>query len=308
MKKLIILGLIAPLCIGLAHANDDNNRHSNASITISDDPQNGNCSDQLRVNETEFPANVRDEETKTIPNQPLTIKGEENGGIAVTTWDKPEISLKFCKQVAAADEATAHKLLAETHLEIDGSQISVHVSKEEGDYALGTLILVKAPRDANLNLHVQNGGISLNNFNGTAEAHAQNGGISFRRSTGKLTASAENGGVSIKDCGGDVTADVENGGLSIALQDNWDGKGLAAHAANGGLVLSVPKTFNGGLEVAASRETSLICRDQICEAGDRTIEGGHKVFRMGGGNPQVKASTENGGIIIQERDRHRGEL
>jgi hypothetical protein len=92
------------------------------------------------------------------------------------------------------------------------------------------------------------------------------------------------------------------------LQDNWDGKGLEAHAVNGGLVLSVPKTFNGGLEVAALRETSLICKDEICDAGDRSVEGGHKVFHMGGGNPQIKATTENGGIIIQERDHHRGEL
>jgi DUF4097 and DUF4098 domain-containing protein YvlB len=307
MKKLIILGLIAPLCLGLAQALDDEHRGSHASITMNSDSPNENCTDQLRVNEAEFRANMRDEETKTIPNQPLTIKGEDNGGIAVSTWDSPEFSLKLCKQVAAADEATARKVLAETHLEINGSQISVQVPKED-DFVLGTLIVVKAPRNATLDLHVQNGGVSLNNFTGTAEAHAQNGGISLRHSSGKLTAKAENGGVSIKDCGGEVTAEVENGGLSIALPEHWDGKGLEAHAQNGGLVISVPKTFNGGLEVAALRETSLICRDDICSAGERSVEGGHKIFRMGGANPQVKASTENGGIIIQERDHHRGEL
>ena len=150
--------------------------------------------------------------------------------------------------------------------------------------------------------------MSLTNFTGTAEAHAENGGISFKRSTGKLTAQAQNGGISIKDCGGDVTAKVENGGLSIALPDRWEGKGLEAHTRNGGLVLSLPKTFAGGLEVVASEHTSIICKDNACDAGERTWDSGHKLFRMGGTNPQVRATTENGGIVIEDRSRARGEL
>jgi len=217
------------------------------------------------------------------------------------------VGLKLCKQVSINDESEGRKVLAETRLEINGSQVSVHAPNGE-NHSLGTLLLVKVPKNADLNLHVQNGGISLNGFTGTAIAHAQNGGISFSGSTGKLTAEAQNGGVSIKDCGGDVTAKVENGGLSIVLPERWEGKGLDAHAQNGGLVVSVPKNFNGGLEVAASEHTSIICKDDACKAGERTWDNGHKLFRMGGANPQVKASTENGGIVIAERGHARGEL
>ena len=76
-------------------------------------------------------------------------------------------------------KAKAASLLAETRLEINGSKISVH-TPEEDHHSLGTVLLVKAPKDANLNLSVHNGGVSLNGFTGTAEAHAQNGGISFQ--------------------------------------------------------------------------------------------------------------------------------
>jgi DUF4097 and DUF4098 domain-containing protein YvlB len=215
--------------------------------------------------------------------------------------------LKLCKQIAVDDESEGRRLLAETHLEINGGTISIH-TPSENHHSLGTVLLVKVPKDANLKMKVQNGGISLSNFSGTAEAHAQNGGISFRRSTGKLTAEAQNGGISIKDCGGEVSAHVENGGLSIALPERWEGKGLEAHARNGGLVVAVPKTFSGGLEVAASEHTSIICKDDICNAGERTWDNGHKLFRMGGANPQVRAQTENGGIVIEERGHVRGEL
>jgi DUF4097 and DUF4098 domain-containing protein YvlB len=306
MKEMIALCLALPLCAVLARAAERPN-WSDSTVTMNDNSASDDCRDHLRVGNDEYRASVRDEEIKTLPNQPLTITAEHNGGIQVTTWDKPEFSLKLCKQIAIDDENEGRKLLADTRLEINGSKISVH-APEENHHSLGTVLLVKAPRNADLNLNVHNGGVSLTNFTGTAEAHAENGGISFRRSNGKLTAEAENGGISIKDCGGDVSAKVENGGLSIALPERWEGKGLEAHARNGGLVVSLPKTFAGGLEVVASEHTSIICKGNACDAGERTWDNGHKLFRMGGTNPQVRATTENGGIVIQDRSQTRGEL
>ena len=306
MKKLIALCLTLPLYLAVAHAGE-HHTGSGSTVTMNDDSTSDDCREHLRVGDNDYRANVRDEEIRSIPNQPLTITAEQNGGIQVTTWDKPEVSLKLCKQIAVDDESEGRKLLAETRLEINGSKISIHVP-EQNHHSLGTLLLVKAPKNATLNLSVHNGGVSLSNFIGTAEAHAENGGISFRRSTGKLTAEAQNGGISIKDCGGDVIAKVENGGLSITLPEHWEGKGLEAHAQNGGLVVSVPKNFNGGLEVVASEHTSIICKDDACNAGERTWDSGHKLFRMGGANPQVRATTENGGIVIEDRSRGRGEL
>jgi DUF4097 and DUF4098 domain-containing protein YvlB len=306
MRKLIVFGLTLPLCLVLARAGE-HRTGSGSTVTMNDDSASDDCRDHLRVGNDDYRASVRDEETRTIPNQPLTIKAEQNGGIQVTTWDKPEVSLKLCKQIAVDDESEGRRLLAQTRMEINGSNISIR-TPEENHHSLGTLLLVKAPKNANLNLSVHNGGVSLSGFIGTAEAHAENGGISFRRSSGKLTAEAQNGGISIKDCGGDVSAKVENGGLSIALPEHWEGKGLEAHAHNGGLVVAVPKTFNGGLEVVASEHTSIICKDDVCNAGERTWDGGHKLFRMGGANPQVRATTENGGIVIEDRSRTRGEL
>jgi DUF4097 and DUF4098 domain-containing protein YvlB len=304
VKKLIVLGLVLPLCLGVARAQS---RGHNSTVTMNDDSASDDCRDHLRVGNDDYRTTVHDEEVKTVANQPLTITAEHNGGIQVTTWDKAEVSLKLCKEIAVDDESEGRKLLAETRLEINGGSISVH-APEGNHHSLGTVLLVKTPRDANVNLKVHNGGVSLSGFTGTAVAHAQNGGISFKRSSGKLTAEAQNGGISIKDCGGEVSAHVQNGGLSITLPERWEGKGLDAQARNGGLVVSVPRNFNGGLEVMASDHTSIICKDEVCNAGERTWDDGHRIFRMGGANPQVKASTVNGGIVIQERGHTRGEI
>jgi DUF4097 and DUF4098 domain-containing protein YvlB len=275
---------------------------------MNDDTSSDDCSRHLRLGSDDYRASVRDEETRTVANQPLSITAAHNGGIQVSTWDKPEISIKLCKQAAAEDEAGARKLLAETKLEINGGKISVRTPETAGDFSLGTLLLVRTPKGAELETEAYNGGISFNRFDGTAKAHTQNGGIALKNSTGKLTVDAQNGGISIKDCSGDINANVQNGGLSISLPSQWEGKGLEAHTHNGGLVVAVPESVQMGVEIAGSEHTSIICKDDVCQNAQRTWDERGKVLRFGSGNAQVHATTVNGGIVVQRREHSRAEL
>jgi DUF4097 and DUF4098 domain-containing protein YvlB len=298
MRRALSLLLVLPLW-AVASAGQ-NQSHSN-TVTMNDDSASDDCAQHLRVYNDEYRASVRGEETRTVPNQPLTITAEHNGGIQVTTWDKAEISLKLCKQVAADDEATARKIVNESELQVSGGNVIVITPEYSQDHSIGTVLLVKAPKGANLDMSVHNGGISLNGFNGTAKAHAKNGGISFKRSTGTLVAEAQNGGVSIKDCSGDVNARVQNGGLSISLPEQWEGKGLEAHTQNGGLTVAVPKNLNTAVEIATSEHTSIICKDDVCNDAQRTWDNGHKMLRFGSGNPLIRATTVNGGVVVHAR-------
>jgi hypothetical protein len=308
MTRFAAVFLALCVCIWLAHPKEGAHAWQNSTVTMNDDSFSDDCSRHLRVGHDDFSASVRDEEVRTLPNQPLNLIAGRNGGIQVSTWDKPEVSIKFCKQVAARDEATARKALADTRLEIGSGKVSVHVPESDDGFSLGTLLLVRTPRGAELELEAFNGGISLNRFSGTAKARTQNGGIALKNSDGNLTVQAQNGGISIKDCGGDVNATVQNGGLSISLAEQWQGKGLEAHTHNGGLVVAVPSNISTGVEIAASEHTSIICKDDVCQDGQRTWDGGRKILRFGSGNPQVHATTVNGGVVVQRREHSRAEL
>ena len=300
MKRIAVSFLVVLSGVWLAQA--EGHRHgASISMSMNDEALNDDCNAHLQVSGTEFKSVMRDEQSQTLPNQPLTIHAEHNGGIQVTTWDKPEFAIKLCKQVASDNDELGRKILSETKLKVEGSTVSVSAPTNNEDYSLGALLMVKAPKDATLNLSVHNGGISLRRFSGTAEAEAVNGGISARQSTGKLTLKAQNGGVSIKDCSGDVTANVQNGGLSLGLPERWEGKGLDAHTQNGGLIITLPKNFNSGLEVIGSEYVSIVCRGTACDNGQRTWDDGHRMFRLGNSPAQVHASTVNGGIVIQDR-------
>jgi DUF4097 and DUF4098 domain-containing protein YvlB len=308
MKGWIALALALPLFVWAGEtAGNPGSRHS--TISMNDDGVSDDCSEHLRVYNDDFRSSIRDEETSSLPNQPLTITAGHNGGVQVTTWDKAEFALKLCKQVSTNDESQGRRLLADTKLEISGGQVTVRAPEHGDDFSLGTLLFIKAPKDATLDLSVYNGGVSLNHFAGTATAHARNGGISIKNSSGKLTAEAQNGGVSIKDCGGDINADVQNGGISLALPERWEGKGLEAHTHNGGLVVEVPKNLQTGLEIVASSHTSIICKDDACGNAQRTWDDdGRKIVRFGGSETQIRATTINGGVVVQQRGHSRGEL
>jgi len=279
--------------------------HHGRSVSVTTDSNSAgdSCSDRMRTG-FDFKSHVEDESTVALPNQPLQIKAQQNGGIQVTTWDQPGFSIKLCKQAASDSESRAREVLNETQISVKGSSVSVAAPKGSDDYSLATVLLVKAPKDAVVTLSAHNGGISLKGFIGTAEAEAQNGGISMHHSSGKLTVKAQNGGVSIGDCSGEVSVTVQNGGVSVALPERWEGKGLEAHLENGGLSISVPKNFSAGLEVSGSNYVHFACKASACDGAEQVAEGGRRVLRIGGANPQIRATTGNGGVTIHERDDH----
>lgn len=297
MKTAILAFLLLSFGFGMSWAR--------TPVSSNDDSISDDCSEHLQSHNRHFEAVERGAESRTLPNQPLDIRAERNGGIQISTWDKPEFMVKLCKQVASNSDAEAKRLLAETTLTVNGGTVSVKAPESEGEYNVNTLLLVRAPRDAQVSMKVENGGISVRRFTGTADAKAVNGGIALKQSSGKLTAHADNGGVSIQDCGGEVTAEVQNGGVSITLPEQWQGKGLEAHTANGGLVIKVPKGFNSGLEISASEYVSIVCKGDVCDNAQRTWDNGHRMFRLGSGSPQIRATTVNGGIVIKDRDSSR---
>jgi DUF4097 and DUF4098 domain-containing protein YvlB len=306
MKRSVLALLV--LFLGMSLGPAYGQRHRGVSITSTDDLLSDDCAAHLHFQKSDFQSVVHDEESRTLPNQPLTIHAEQNGGMQVTSWDKPEFSIKLCKYVGSHSDDEGRAILGQTKLDVTGSTVSVKAPSSDGDYSMGTLLLVRAPKNADLKLSVQNGGISLNRFSGTAEAEAMNGGISMKKSSGKLKANAENGGVSIEDCSGEVTTVVENGGLSLKLPKHWEGKGLDARTENGGLVISLPGNFDSGLEVETSEHVSLICRSVACDNGQHTRENGARTFRLGNSPVQIHASTVNGGVVIEDRDRGEGEI
>jgi DUF4097 and DUF4098 domain-containing protein YvlB len=131
-----------------------------------------------------------------------------------------------------------------------------------------------------LTLNTRNGGISIDDFRGTA---------AFR---------AANGGVSLSNVGGDLRGATTNGGITVDLQgDHWDGAGLDVETHNGGVRLTLPATYSAELETGTTN-------GRISIDFPVTVQGRidrHLTATLGAGGPKVRAMTTNGGVTIRRR-------
>jgi DUF4097 and DUF4098 domain-containing protein YvlB len=302
-----ILFMTASIAI-FAGSHDRNHRRwggHNFSVSTSDDSNSDDCTDHLNVWSDDYSGKARAEEEKIVGNQPLKITASRNGGIHVKQWDRNEIGIKVCKAALAENDPAAQQMVNKISLSVQGNTITVN-GPETDDGRWSALLLLRVPKNAQLDLSANNGGISFNRVQLTATAHTHNGGISLNQASGKLDVEAENGGVSVKDCNGDIKVNVQNGGVALKLAETWTGPGLDARTHNGGLSVEVPANFKSSLEVQGSRHTAMLCKGDVCSRGQRTWDDdGERVLRIGSGTPVIRTSTVNGGVVVKNRGASR---
>jgi hypothetical protein len=106
----------------------------------------------------------------------------------------------------------------------------------------------------------------------------------------------------VTDCNGDIKVNVQNGGVSLKLASTWNGAGLEARTHNGGLSVEVPRDFKSALEVSGSRHSSIVCKGDVCDRGQRTWNNDDdRILRIGAGDPVIRTSTVNGGVVVKNR-------
>jgi DUF4097 and DUF4098 domain-containing protein YvlB len=139
---------------------------------------------------------------------------------------------------------------------------------------------IDVPRDARIALNTRNGGISIEDFRGTA---------TFR---------ATNGGVTLTDVSGDIRGETTNGGLDIRLTgDRWEGPGLNVETRNGGVRMQVPERYSAELETSTVNGRVRIDFPVVLNGSNgRTYQ-----TTLGAGGARLRATTRNGGIRIEQR-------
>ncbi len=298
----LLVALFPPACNAQATF-----QHSHESSITFQDGASGSCRDSFHMFSDEHPYVAYDEETKTLPNQPLTVTASRNGGIQVLNWNKPEFSIKICKAAAANSDSGAEQLVKQISMNAQNGVVTVNGPDRQnsGNYdgpLWSASLVIFAPVGSTMDLTAHNGGISLKGVNANVTGHTENGGISLNQSSGKADLEARNGGISIKDCSGDVKANVQNGGISIKLADEWQGAGLVANTRNGGVTVEIPKNFRSSLEIASTGHGSIQCKSTACDSMQRTWnDRDDRILRLGGSPAVVRATTVNGGIVVKDR-------
>jgi hypothetical protein len=212
---------------------------------------------------------------------PLDIDAGRNGGIRVRGWDRGDVLVRTRIESYADTDADARRLVAGVRVETAGGRVRAEgpdtMDRDEG---WSVSFEINVPRNAMLTLNTNNGGISIDDFRGSAKFHAKNGGLVLTNVGGDLRGETTNGGVTV-DVGG----------------DHWDGTGLDVETRNGGIRLNLPKGFSAELEAGTTHGGISI--DFPITVQGRI--GHHLETTIGAGGPKLRAMTTNGGVVIRQR-------
>ncbi|HEX3581409.1 MAG TPA: hypothetical protein VH087_06580 [Thermoanaerobaculia bacterium] len=268
----------------------------NVNISTDDDEPLTRC-DQIRASVDGERLPMSEETLDARGVRTLTVRTSQNGGVYVTAADDGVYSVKACKAAAFADAGSIRTAISGGTVTADGP--------DRSDWVV--YFLVRAPRNASLDLTAHNGPISVHDVNGTITAHTQNGPLSLKNTTGTVDASAVNGPVSFAGDSGDVKLRVENGPLSVKLSSDFWGTGsLDAATENGPLSLKLPQNYRSGVVVETDGNGPVSCKAVACHGvrafRDDGQEDRPRRFELGTGSMVVHLSTTNGPLSIKERD------
>jgi hypothetical protein len=261
---LIALLVIAALAVCVEHITG-----AQTSNRTADWCEEGNNNRQVR--------HCEERETAVGQEAALDVDPGRNGGIHVRGRNEPGIHLRTRIRAYAPTEARARELGSAVRITTIGGRIRSDGPMTFNDEQWATTFHLDVPRDTRLALNTHNGGISIEEFRGTAQMHTENGGILLR------------------DVGGDIRGYARNGSVRIELTGRrWEGTGLDVETRNGPVRLSLPVGYSGELETGTVNGRVDIDFPVMIYAGrERRF-----TTTLGAGGPKIRAVTTNGPIRV----------
>jgi len=240
---------------------------------------------------------VTAEESITIPvseGSPLHLSPSENGGATVIGSDGKDFEISVCKAAPEGEALSAIRVVRQRgSVSVDGPS--------DGDWVAH--LIVRAPKNASVDVETGNGPVSLADFVGRARVTSENGPVSLRRSSGEIDVRTTNGPIHFEGSSGKVRLEADNGPLSVHLENSaWTGGELEGRTQNGPVHLDLAEGYASGVRVATAGRSPVHCGAQACRNARRNWDDDGKTIAWGADSPVVRISTENGPVSIGSRD------
>ncbi|HEY2460296.1 MAG TPA: hypothetical protein VGI16_05795 [Candidatus Acidoferrum sp.] len=272
----------------------ETSRHSHSFSAHNDSPV-ADCSG-LHIRMDHQDATIQSEERNWPRSQAPVLRMEEksNGGVQLQGWDQNTYSVTTCK---AAVGNNAQQLLSQIKVSVNNGEVSVSGPEQQDDWTV--FLLIRTPRNAEMDLTTRNGPISFYSVDGKIASRATNGPISMKDCSGEAEINATNGPISFIGSNGKLRIHTQNGPISISLNDKWNGSELVADAVNGPVTLSVPAGFQSSFVVESSGNGPVSCQASVCGQSRKTWDEDHKRIEFGSGSPVIHLSTVNGPVSVR---------
>lgn len=253
----------------------------------------------------------RDEEELAVSESAhildLTIS-TKNGNVKVAAGDTDVIKLHVLKKVQADNKQMAQEI-AETAvvrtLEENGDRLKLQLMVPDivSGVAVSFDLLVPKRLIAEANILSKNGGIYLEELNGSAQVESKNGELRILGGHYRsLTAETKNGSAKLMATVQDGSLITKNGSLRCLLKPAQRGR-LRLESKNGSVVLEVPQDATQGYSVDASSlhgSVNIDLPDFQATLSDRKHRQGQTAdFESKEKQLTIVADTKNGSVSIR---------
>lgn len=238
---------------------------------------------------------VRGEDRLELSRRDLALRlGDSRGTpLRVVGSDRSGYEVLLCK--GTADAGALHEIRL---VERDGV-VSVTGPTDSDRWA--AYLLVRAPRDAELDIEARNGPAKVSEITGRLKARVNNGPLALTNVRGEIDVETKNGPLRFSGGSGNARISSQNGPLKITLEgSSWTGGELHASSQNGPLTLNIPRGYGSGVVVERNEWTPFRCPAELCgyRATDERIR--ERRIELGSGAPRVYLESGNGPISIRE--------
>ncbi len=237
------------------------------------------------------------EQSATIPVSdaaPLVATSSENGGATIVGYDGKDFEITLCKAVPDDDRTALERI----RLVRDKGRLSVD-GPSDGDWTAH--LIIRAPKNASVNVETANGPVDVSDFSGTAAISSENGPVSLRRSSGSLEVRTTNGPIAFDGGSGKVRLDAENGPLTVRLREGeWRGGTFEGRTRNGPLDVEISETYGSGVLVQTDGHSPFHCGAEACRNARRSWDDDSRSIAFGPDKAVVTLSTHNGPVSISD--------
>ena len=210
----------------------------------------------------------------------LDIDPGRNGSVHIRGSQRPGVRLRTRVEAYAETDARAREL-------VDGVRVTTVSGRIRSDGMMtlrkeqwATSFYLDVPPGIGVAVNTQNGGISLEDFGGSAVMRAVNGAITLTR------------------VGGDLHGQTQNGSLRIELAGmRWEGKGLDVETRNGSVRLMLPAAYSAELETGTVHGHVAIDFPMLIHSGQQRVF----TTTLGSGGAKIRAMTTNGSVVVRRQ-------
>jgi thiosulfate/3-mercaptopyruvate sulfurtransferase len=240
------------------------------------------CDDNFGNGRRRVACDIREETLAGVSM--LNVEASPNGGIQVRGWDRRDTLVRYKVTAWARSDEAARQLASQVRVSTAGGRVEADGPPRDDDGNWAVSFELQVPREGNLTLNTRNGGITIEDFRGTARFDARNGGIS------------------LFNVGGDIRGETVNGGVNVDLAGSrWDGAGLDVETRNGGVRMRLPDNYSAQLETGTVNgrmrvDFPVTVQGRLPAGRNRSLS-----TTLGAGGPLIRVRTTNGGVTISRR-------